>query len=174
MDVDEWNVGEENIGQFFRSMFDDSKQLVLDANRGEVSKRANYSFPVLTQNPSWDMRNIGTNTQAAADVSRGMFLKTEMPPEALLIHIMSERCKALDGGEVPNEKVLKQIYDIGQDIRALAVDHVYPYTWGTREYIKVARLAVWYDLERAFKFAALNAVDPEVTLLVERAIRDRV
>lgn len=172
LDIDEWNVGEEVLGQMFRSLFDDSKQLVLDANRGETVVRDPYNFPVLTQNPAHDIRNIGTNVQAAADVSRTMTHLIEMPPEALTLHIMKQRVSALDG-EVIDDALLKRIYVIGQDIRQMAQDGTFPLSWGVREYIKVARLAVWFPLEECFKLAVLNACEAEVKDLILRSIRDR-
>lgn len=166
---DEFNVGPDAIHQAYRPLTDNSKQLVID---DAVFDRNAYCFHLLTQNPAWEMKNVGTKPLADADGNRLSFAWVPEPPAPLMRHIIKERCK-VDGYDVP-EDTLKLISAIGKDIREFSEQGIFPGTWGIRQEVKVARKTAHYDIVTAYKRAVLDNVDPEVAKLVVSAIESHI
>lgn len=165
---DEPNTAPEDVMQVIRPLIDNSKQLVLDAAKGETRDRDPYCFFLMAMNPSWDHRNTGTKELAAAEGSRISPCYVDMPPESVERHIITERCK-IDGYDISDE-VLGQIMAIAVDIREASKQGSFPGTWGVREQIKVARKTRWYSLPMAYKRAAFDLYDPETIESVVTAI----
>jgi MoxR-like ATPase len=165
---DEPNTAPEDVSQVIRPLIDNSKQLVLDAARGESRVRDDYCFFLMAMNPSWDPRNTGTRELAGADGSRLSVVSVGMPPESVERHIIKQRC-ALDGYDISDE-TLSQIMAIARDIREYSDQGTFPGTWGVREQIKVARKTRWYKLIDAYKRASLDLYEPDTAELIVRAI----
>lgn len=157
--VDEPNVGPPEVWQFLRPLTDNSKQLVVDANKGERIARNPHCFLGMAFNPSWDMRNVGTHEISDADGSRLMHIAVPEPDEKLERKILAERCKA-DGYDIP-KATLDAILAIAKDVRGLAREDSFPIHWGTRQQIKVARSTQWFTLAQAYRLAAGDLIDPE-------------
>jgi MoxR-like ATPase len=169
---DELNLAENAIREALRSCFDNSKQLVLDAGSGAIVPRGRFSWPVLAQNDSWDIRNVGTVEMADADYNRLSVVHVDLPPESVERHIITERCK-LDGYLIP-AATLELLMSVSEDIREMSKNATIPFTWGVRQTIKVARKTRWYNLVDSFKRAALDFYDPETTQNVIQTITDRM
>lgn len=150
--VDEPNVGPPEVWQFLRPLTDDSKQLVLDMNKGERIDRNPYAFLGMAFNPSWDMRNTGTHEIADADGSRLMHVHVPQASPEVETAILRQAC-SLDGYEIKDE-TLKAIVKIGADLRGLAQQDAFPVYWGTRQQKKVARASQWFSLDRCYLLAA--------------------
>jgi MoxR-like ATPase len=157
--IDEPNVGPPDVWQFIRPLTDNSKQMVLDQNKGERVSRNNDCYLGMAMNPAWDTKNVGTGTIADADGSRLMHIFMDLPPEDLERQIIRERCK-LDGFEIP-DKTLNQIMAIAGEVRALCEQDTLPITWGTRHQIKVARASRWFTLLTAYRMATADYLEPE-------------
>jgi MoxR-like ATPase len=157
--IDEPNVGPPDVWQFFRPLFDNSKQLVLDTNEGERIKRHQDCYPMLAMNPAWDPKNVGTMQIGDADASRLFHVHIELPPESLEREIIKNRVK-LDGWEIP-EPMLNMVMAIAKDVRAACADDTLPITWGIRPQIKVARALRWFDPITAYRRAVGDYLEPE-------------
>lgn len=157
--IDEPNVGPPDVWQFLRPLTDDSKQLVLDANKGERIDRNPHCYMGMAFNPSWDMRNVGTHEISDADGSRLMHIAVQPPSEDVEREIIAARC-ALDGYKVP-DAVMDQVMGVAKDLRALAAEDAFPMHWGVRQQIKVARATQWFSTVEAYRLAAGDLLDPE-------------
>lgn len=166
---DEYNVAPDAVAQVYRPLTDNSKQLVIEDH---VYERNPYCFHLLTMNPSWDMRNVGTKPMADADGNRLSFAWVAEPPAAVLRHIIKSRC-LVDGYEIPDDK-LNLITKIGKDLREFSEQGTFPGTWGIRQEIKVARKTAHYDLITSYRRAVLDALDPQVAKLVVQAIESHI
>lgn len=166
---DEFNGGNDDVSFFYRSLLDTGKVNIDYEGGAMVLDKNDYCFHLVTMNPAWDMRNIGTRELADADSSRLSFVWVAEPPEAVMRHILKEWCKR-DDYEIPDD-VLNKIVKIGTDIRELSKQGTFPGSWGLRQEIKVARKTAHYArLEQAYRRAALDAMEPEVAALVLEAI----
>lgn len=170
MVLDELNLAEPALREALRPLFDNNKQLVLDAGMGEMVSRDPFCFLVIAQNPSWDIRNTGAREGDDADYNRLAVIDVPYPPEVVERHIIVERCK-LDGYKIPDETV-DLIVKIAGDIRISAEQGLVPFTWGIRQQIKVARKTQFYGLLTAYRRAALDFYEPETREVVMKIVRD--
>lgn len=160
MVIDEPNVGPPEVWQFLRPLTDNSKQLVLDMNKGERIKRHQDCYMMMAMNPAWDVKNVGAQQIADADANRLFHVFIEPPPEVLEREIIKARVR-LDGWEI-DETSLDMIMKIAQDIRGLIKDGTLPITWGVRPQIKVARALRWFDTITAYRRAVGDFLEPDV------------
>lgn len=168
--VDEPNMARPDVVATFRTTTENASTLFLDSgyarDDGErlklTVKKHNYCFQVWAGNPAWDYRNIGVEELAAADISRLSPFLLLPPPQQLESVIIKRTVMELDGWEIPDDQ-LDTVLRISDDLRERSKQHTYPGTWGIRENIKVARGLAWYPLEEAYKMAAFNYFDPNVT-----------
>ncbi len=165
--LDELNAAPDPVKFFFRAYLDQGK-INLDYGTEEPPIQNDYSVTLATQNPAWDARNIGTLQDANADFQRMTYVWVPDPPDPVTKHILRERC-ATDGYEVP-DAILDKIVKISDDIKALSKEGTFPGTWGLRQDLKVARLTAHYGLVNAYRRAALDALEPDVAMIVIEAI----
>lgn len=159
--LDEPNVGPPDVWQFIRPLTDNSKQLVLDVNKGEKLPRNEAAFMGMACNPSWDAINVGAQTIGDADGSRLLHIYMELPPADIEREILRARCD-LDGWEI-TDKQLDVIMGIAADLRALCENQSLPISWGIRNQIKVVRASRWFDLAQAYKLAAADQLEPSAS-----------
>lgn len=157
--LDEPNVGPPDVWQFIRPLTDNSKQLVLDQNKGERITRHDSCFLGLAMNPAWDAINVGAQTIGDADGSRLLHIFMELPPEEVEREIIKTRV-AFDGWEI-TEYQLDTIMAIANDLRGLVEGGSIPISWGIRPQIKVARACRWFDLIQAYRMAAADYLEPQ-------------
>jgi len=149
----------------FRSLGDDSKQLVLDEDNGQMVDRNADCYLGLAMNPAHDVRNAGTIPLAAADLSRMMPIETELPPPDVEKMLVANRVETIDGYKVP-DKTMDTIMSIAGDLRRLANDNVLSASWGIREQIQVARLTAWFSLAKCYRRALGDALEPEARQMI--------
>jgi MoxR-like ATPase len=171
MVVDEPNAGQPDVWQFLRPMTDNSKQLVLDQSRGEVSDRHVDCYLGMAMNPAWDPLNTGIQEMADADSNRLMHLAIDLPPEALEIEIIKTRCLH-DRFNISEEQV-KFIMDVAKDIRAMTThqNQTLPITWGIRPQLKVARALRWFDAKTCYRMAIADFLEPENQALIMDVVK---
>lgn len=157
--IDEPNAGPPDVWQFLRPLTDDSKQLVLDASRGERIERHEHCYMGMAFNPAWDPRNSGVDDLSDADGSRLMHIAVQMPSEKVEREIIRERC-ALDGHTISDE-TMKSIMGIAADLRSLAAEGAFPIHWGVRQQIKVARASRWFSMAESYRMAAGDLLSPD-------------
>jgi MoxR-like ATPase len=167
--LDEPNVGPPEVWQFIRPLTDNSKQLVLDMNEGELINRNDDCYLMLTANPAWDPRNVGTNPIGDADQRRLMHIFMPPPPKQIEEEIITERC-ILDGYKIP-KVVLNAVMSTAKDLRGLSELGSIPITWGVAPNIKVARATRWFDLITAYKIAVTDFLEPSQAQTVLDAVR---
>lgn len=173
LSLEEWNTGPDELGQRLRSLGESARTLTLPEAAGQKFIKDQFCFPLFTQNPSWDIRNIGTKPQADADFRRTSYHWVPQPPEPILRHIIKTRCKEESGYEIP-EATLDVMMKIRVDILALAEAGRYPNSWGTSQELKVAKYTRRLGLVRAYKMAALDNIDPATAKLVFKAIATNI
>lgn len=154
--LDEPNTGPAEVWQFIRPLTDDSKQLVLDSNAGEVIPRDDNCYLGMAMNPAWDMRNSSVEPLAAADGSRLMHIAVNLPDEQTERSIILRRC-AIDNYE-PHQKFMDSLMRIAKVLRDLGDE--LPITWGIREQIQVATASKWFSMEESYCLAACDLLDP--------------
>lgn len=157
--LDEPNVGPPDVWQFIRPLTDTAKQLVLDMNRGERIAKHEHCFFGMSFNPAWDMRNVGAHEIGAADSSRLMHIAVPAPDDATEREIIVQRC-AVDGYAIDTPTV-DALLGIAADLRGMYEEDTLPIHWGVREQVKVARNTRWFDLERSYRLAAGDFLDPQ-------------
>lgn len=157
--LDEPNVGPPDVWQFIRPLTDNSKQLVLDQNKGERLPRHDSAFMGLAMNPAWDAINVGAQTIGDADGSRLLHLFMELPPPEVEREIIRTRV-AFDGWEISDSQ-LNTLMAIAADLRGLVESGSLPISWGIRPQIKVARACRWFDLVQAYRMGAADYLEPQ-------------
>lgn len=174
IDVDEPNAGQNDVWQFLRPMTDNSKQLVLDQNKGEHRDRHTDCYLGLAMNPPWDIINVGVHPIGDADANRLMHLFIELPPAELEKEIIKKRC-AHDGWEIP-EDMLKNVMAIATDIREMTTqaNQALPISWMIRPQIKVARALRWFDYVTAYRMASADYLEPQQQELLLNAVRAHI
>lgn len=172
MVLDELNLAEPALREALRPLFDNNKQLVLDAGMGEQVTRDDFCFLVIAQNPSWDIRNTGAREGDDADYNRLAVIDVPYPPDVVERHIIVERCK-LDGYKIPDVTV-DLIVRIAADIRESAAQGLIPFTWGIRQQIKVARKTQFYNLLTSYRRSALDFYEPETREIVIKIVGNYV
>jgi len=163
--LDEPNTGQPDVWQAIRPLTDNSKQLVLDSSAAEHVIRHAHAYLAMAGNPSWDPRNVGTNTIGDADASRLMHLRFGLPPEPLEKKIIAERVK-LDEWEISAEQ-LRLLMVVAGDIRALSEAGSLTTTWGIRHQIKVARALRWFSPLAAYQLATDDMAPDEASAVLE-------
>lgn len=159
---DEPNVGPPEVWQFIRPLTDNSKQLVLPMNGGEIVKRNENCYFGMAMNPAWDPRNIGAEPLAAADGSRLMHIFVGFPEPKIEREIIRRRCH-LDGYVIP-DNVLSTMMDTAKTLREM--DDNLSTTWGIREQIKTARATAWFSVQDAYRLAATDHMDPSEASII--------
>lgn len=167
--LDEPNVGQPDVWQFIRPLTDNSKQLVLDMNKGERLPRHDYAFLGMAMNPAWDVRNSGTATIADADGSRLMHIYVDLPSEAIERKII-ERRVSLDGWEISVEQ-LDMVIGVASDLRRMSGEETIPITWGIRPQLKVARALKWFSPTDAYRLATADYLEPQHQELILDVVR---
>ena len=170
--LDEPNVGQPEVWQFIRPLTDNSKQLVLDMNKGERIERHNYAFLGMAMNPAWDVKNSGTDSLADADGSRLMHIYVDLPSPEVESHIISSRVR-VDGWEI-EESQLNMIMGVATDLRGLADSGALPISWGIRSQIKVARALKWFSPVEAYRLASADHLEPEHQEIILSVVRSHV
>lgn len=173
--LDEPNVGPSAVWQFIRPLTDNSKQLAIGANKGEIIKRNDFAFLGMAMNPAWDPRNVGAAVLGDADGSRLMHIFVTLPDEELEREIIRERCK-LDDYDI-SENTLNKIMKIAGALRSLSGDGTLAVTWGIRPQIKVARATKFFEMPRAYQLAVADYLEPQqkqtILDIVEQKMKER-
>lgn len=163
--IDEWNTAQDALLQTFRPMTDNSKQLVRESAQGkdvirqEVT-RHDWCLLGFTQNPSWDLKYVGTNQLSNADEERCLWVAVDLPSEEVERSILVNACLA-NGYEL-DAKVLDAIMAIAKDIRALTDPRrpTLSISWGIRPQIAVAQLTEYQSLMGAYKATVIDRLEP--------------
>lgn len=154
---DEWNLPQEGIQQVYRSMNDASRELVIYDQRFQ---RHDYCFHLTAINPAYDFRNIGAKEIASADVRRLSYHFMPMPDKATARAIIMEAVKRLDDEALP-PAVADAILKVADDLRESSKQGKLPHHWTLSQDVKVARLALDFDLETAYRVAYFDYIDPQ-------------
>lgn len=162
--LDEPNAGPDDVWQFIRPLTDNSKQLVLDMDRGQTIPRHDFAFLAMAMNPAWDFRNTGIAELADADTNRLAHVFMDLPPRNVEREILLTRCAA--DGWTPDKDVIEGVLDVAEQIRALSRDGSIPVTWGVRPNIKVIRQMKWFDKVTAYRRAVTDFLDPNVGKMI--------
>lgn len=163
--VDEPNMGRGEVVTPLRSTTDNDKMLALDASDAEsearmTAPRGKYTFQLWCMNQSWDVRNVGANDLAMADMSRLTPVVVPYPPEPIERKIITDACKTFSNFDI-DKKQLDDVMKVAKLIREASSQGSYPGSWGIREQIKVARKLRRHPFIEAYRLAALNFFEPE-------------
>lgn len=169
---DEYNTAMDEVAQFIRPMIDNSKQLVLDSERGLVRKRHDWCFLGLAINPPWDPKYTGIAELSDADSNRISSIYLDLPPENVERRILAEACKR-DGWEISVDD-LNVIMKIATDLRALVAAGSLTISWGIRPQIAVARKSHWYSLADSYRRAVVDRLEPRTGEMVMNIVSDYV
>lgn len=171
--LDEPNVGPVEVWQAVRPLTDNSKQLVIDQNKGEIIDRHTDCYFGMAMNPAWDVKNIGANPIGDADASRLFHVFVEPPPEELEREIIKNRVE-LDGWEI-DAPTLDMVMRIAIDLRGLIANgEISQFTWGIRPQIKVARALRWFEPYTAYHRAIGDFLEPEAKVMLDDVIKNHV
>jgi MoxR-like ATPase len=162
--LDEPNVGQPDVWQFLRPLTDNSKQLALDMNKGELLPRNDDCYLGMAMNPSWDIRNIGAQQISDADGSRLMHFEMQLPSAGIEKEIMRKRCEH-DSYKIEDD-MLDRIMRIAHEIRDMSDQGTIPISWGIRHQIKVARATRWFNLTTCYRMAAVDQLEPEARSVI--------
>lgn len=170
--IDEPNVGPPEVWQAIRPLTDNSKQMVLDMNKGERIKRHTDCYMMMAMNPAWDVKNVGALPIGDADANRLFHVFIPLPPDSLEREIIVNRVK-LDGWEIDTAR-LNMLLGIAKELRSLADLGTLPISWGIRPQIKVARALRWFSPEVAYKRAVGDYLEPEAQEVLSDVIQAHV
>lgn len=170
--LDEPNTGPVEVWQAVRPLTDNSKQLVIDANKAESLPRHNDCYLGIAMNPAWDAKNVGAMEIADADANRLFHAYVELPSDRLERQIIKDRIH-LDGWEITDDQ-LDFIMAVAKDLRALSEDGKLPITWAIRPQIKVARALKWFSPVTAYKRAIADYLEPETKDIILDTVRAHV
>lgn len=154
---DEWNLPQEGIQQVYRSMNDASRELVI---YGEHFLRHDYCFHLTAINPAWDFRNIGAKELASADVRRLSYHYMPKPDKKTAKAIILEAVQRMDGETLPGATV-DAILKVSEDLQESSKQGKLPHHWTLSQDVKVARLALDFFLEDAYRAAYFDYIDPQ-------------
>jgi len=160
--LDEPNAGPPAVWQFIRPLTDDSKQLVIDQNKGERIPAHRLCYLGMAMNPAWDPRNTGVAPLADADGSRLMHVKMDLPPAAIEKKILVE---ALELDRWTNEEavpLVDTLMRVATEIRNMSAEGAIPVSWGIRNQKKVARARRYMSWPDAFRLGVTDALEPQV------------
>lgn len=167
---EEFNLPQEGIQQVYRSMNDSSRTLTV---YGETFQRHDYCFHCLAINPPWDYRNIGAKELASADIRRLSYHYMPLPDKATAKAIIVEAIKRIDGKALPTAK-LDAIMKIADDLKEMAKQGKIPHHWTLSQDVKVARFALYFGLERAYRSAYFDYIDPETSAVAMSMIKSMI
>jgi hypothetical protein len=170
--VDEPNLGRSEVWAYLRPCFDNSKQMVIDADGGRHATRNGYCFPMVAMNPAWSPLNIGAAQIGAADASRLMHIEFSLPEESVERSIIQNRIR-LDGWEIDRVR-LDLVITVSTSIRELCEDGTLSMTWGIRENLKVARALRWFTPLIAYRMAAGDYLEPSQQAILLDQVRARM
>lgn len=169
---DEFNTGQDSIRQTYRSINTRSATLFLegeeDASKVRVT-RDPWCFHLLSLNPVWDARNLGTREMADADVSRLSFMYVNEPNAEVISQIIVSTLEA-DGLTVSDDD-LQNMLRVREDIKAMSSEGVIPFSWSIRQDVKVARKLHYYNATTAYRRALLDYCTPEAASAVDTVVR---
>lgn len=168
--IDEPNVGPDEIWQFLRPLFDNSKELRMDMDRGQKIARNDFCFPLLAINPAWDAKYVGTNELNYADLSRLTHIYVAMPPESIERDIILQWCMEIED-YVPSTEDLDKVMEIANQIRGLVAQGSLPISWNIREQIKVMQALKFFSLKRAYRLAITDALEPDTGQQITEIVR---
>ncbi|QDK02042.1 AAA-ATPase [Gordonia phage Gibbles] len=157
--IDEPNVGPPDVWQFFRPLTDNSKQLVLDMDKGQKIPKNEHCYFGMAMNPVWDILNVGTHEIGDADARRLMHIYVPPPDAATEKQIIMERCLT-DGYALPTS-LYNTISRIVNVIRAQSASDTLPFRWGTAQTIKVALATQYFNIVDCFRLAIVDFIDPD-------------
>jgi MoxR-like ATPase len=163
--IDEPNTAQPDLWQLLRPLLDNSRQLVADQSDSRRFIRNDNCYLMMAGNPTWDPKNVGTNSIGDADASRLMHIRFGLPPENLEKKIIAERVK-LDGWEISNEQ-LRLLMTVANDLRSLSDQGTITTSWGIRHQIKVARSLKWFSAVAAFALATDDMSPDEADVVLE-------
>jgi MoxR-like ATPase len=169
--ADEFNLARGDAREGLRSAFDSARQLVADAAHGIVLDRDPRQRFTIAINPAWDANNLGTEELAQAEIDRMSFSTIDYPPEDVERGIIHKRIEVLDGVNM-SESDMDMLMGIAKDMRAANDEGSFPFSWGIRQQIKVARKLSWYKPMKAYEQAVLNYLDPEIAEIAKDHIRN--
>lgn len=168
--VDEPNLGPKDVWQFFRPLTDNSKQLVMDVNIGEILYPTNFTFMGFAMNPAWDLRNVGAELLADADTNRLMHIEVPMPDEYIEMAIIQKHL-AHDGWQLDDDQA-QMIRKVAEEIRGLIAEGpLSQISWGLRPQIKVARALKYFGPVAAYRQAVANTLDPTTREILLMAVK---
>lgn len=169
--IDEPNVGPPDVWQFLRPLTDNSKQLVLDQNRGERISAHRAAYLGMAMNPAWDVRNVGAMELGDADGSRLMHINMPLPPREIEEAIIKQRLildrpprldgEALKREEYRENEIIRILMEVAKDLRSMSDQGAIPVSWGIRNQVKVARLKKYLSWEDAFRAGVVDALEPK-------------
>lgn len=166
--VDEPNV-KSDIFETLRPSFDNARQLVIDADQGLVVQRHRWCRVGCAQNPSFDPLYIGTEPMSAADIDRISPIYVDLPNADMEREIIRTHCA--DDGYAISDVTLGKIMQAAESIRMMIEDGTLPLAWGLRSQIKVARKTQYYSLEKAYRRAVLDGMEPEIVNSIMGIVR---
>ena len=167
--IDEPNTGPPDVWQFLRPLTDNSKQLALDMDEGQIIPRHDDCYLGLALNPDWDPRNRGAEPIADADSSRLMHLWVPFPPPELEKEIVRARIRH-DGWEIDDAR-MHTLMNIADELRKLSEQGDISISWGIRPQIQVARAWRFFDIEKAYSLAVADALEPSQQQVVMDIVR---
>jgi len=167
--IDEPNTGKPEVWEFIRPMTDNSKQLVLDMNKGEHLSRHEFTHLILAANPAWDPKNVGANDIGDADSSRLLHFEYTLPPEKIERAIIKNRI-LVDGWKIDKGR-LDFIIEVAKLIREQCKEGALDITWGLRPQIQVARALAWFPPIDAYRLAAADMLQPEQQEIILDQVR---
>lgn len=179
--IDEPNVGPPDVWQFLRPLTDNSKQLVLDQNKGERISAHDAAYLGMAMNPAWDPRNVGAMELGDADGSRLMHIHMGLPPyevetAIILENLLDDRPKKMDPADQAEEdkrdaETVKTLMKVATDLRALSDEGTIPISWGIRNQVKVARLRKYMRWVDAFRAGVVDSLEPVQGEAIMAAVR---
>lgn len=167
--LDEPNTAMPEVWQFLRPLTDNSKQLVLDQNEGEIVDRHTDCYLGMAMNPYWDPKNVGTMALGDADANRLFHVMVPLPPERLEVEIIKARV-ALDGWELATPQI-KLLMGVAKDLRALIEEGGLTISWAIRPQIKVARALRWFSPQVAYRRAIGDYLEPQALEVLLNVVR---
>ena len=166
--VDEPNLKAE-IFETLRPSFDSARQLVIDADQGFKVSRGRWSRVGCAQNPSYDPLYVGTEPMSAADIDRVSPIFVDLPSDAIERQIIAAHCN--DDGYAIDTKTIDKLMQVAEALRAMIADGTLPVAWGLRSQIKVARKTRYYSLEKSYRRAIVDGMEPEVVDAILGVVR---
>lgn len=168
---DEINLGQEAIRQTYRSLNGESATIFLDGEEDtekHIVTKHKDCFHLLSLNPAWDARNLGTTEMADADVRRMSYLYVQEPPAAVLKDIIMAKLEAA-GLEISADE-FEAMMKVRKDIKEMSRSGALPYSWSIAQDVKVAKKLAYYSAATAYRRALLDYCSPDVGEMVLKAV----